>query len=930
MIQNNKSPMRKLLAKRTINYYDELKKEEAGLSRSKSRRNNRSGSPEPRNSASRSPGQADSKEKARLLRQYDDVDHKKLKLEKTKSLMKSELERAELDGALDHKEDNLSKSKSGYPTFYNSAIMNSSFEENNRKKAVGELLREKVIEAEQLPDYTEEVEELDDSFADGKLFHIDVKNVAKFNNSPEGHKFDYHQRKSKEIRRIQYVAQLDKKRVKKVTRRPAPQPEPESSEEEVEVVPLVDLQPANKDRNDENTNDADQQEHEYEEEPEIPEHVPLRSDPKERFNIWTVIDRNSIPSYISSPDGFLINEEDEKIEIKEGDEVLLEPKEKYKFKPTKGVVHKPEERDGDCDFVVIDSKKRRYPIQVTERRIKRPLDSSNCTLYDSKGNLIGRAQVDLTDKDPKTGRPIEYCKGVLLDSDNDVSLCLVKRVTPENLLLKNGDGEVRKETVVNEEDYTLDEETTVTCLTLEKKNPDKKGFPDMVFLFNKRSKIENHPLFENELSKAVCEDGNDYEGPLKVQEDPEENQLWMNNNPREGKKAEFINIDLDEKTDAREISELIRKIEELARRRKKKRSNLDGIDFTILDQKGRRLKVSIRNEDDDEPLDSSVENYEDVVDPESIYYRVEFDGKTMTPTDIKKKGGSSPSPKKRTSDSKEIQEKKTPKREIKTQKPARQEEIEEKPPAKVTSQGSKPDGAKKSIKSTKAPSRPAPEETNRREERPREGSSSPARDEEPRYVGRRVPQEEAKGRSDRTPNRDLDARTRPDRESSKRTVKYEKETQQKSTPSKKPAQKPAATQNSNSGKRQNSGQAKVRIQMDMGDEGTLDFEGYGETEANRRPVQPFDGPRSPANYSNRIRDIQQRAARAIQTYYRYHQNKAKLRSNKRKEFEAIKRKLNNNRLMYSGFVTYYLNLPKHTDLDHALKSYANMLDKIIK
>jgi hypothetical protein len=28
MIQNNKSPMRKLLAKRTINYYDELKKEE--------------------------------------------------------------------------------------------------------------------------------------------------------------------------------------------------------------------------------------------------------------------------------------------------------------------------------------------------------------------------------------------------------------------------------------------------------------------------------------------------------------------------------------------------------------------------------------------------------------------------------------------------------------------------------------------------------------------------------------------------------------------------------------------------------------------------------------------------------------------------------------------------------------------------------------
>jgi hypothetical protein len=43
-----------------------------------------------------------------------------------------------------------------------------------------------------------------------------VKNVAKFNNSPEGHKFDYHQRKSKEIRRIQYVAQLDKKRVKKV------------------------------------------------------------------------------------------------------------------------------------------------------------------------------------------------------------------------------------------------------------------------------------------------------------------------------------------------------------------------------------------------------------------------------------------------------------------------------------------------------------------------------------------------------------------------------------------------------------------------------------------------------------------------------------------------------------------------------------------
>jgi hypothetical protein len=77
--------------------------------------------------------------------------------------MKSELERAELDGALDHKEDNLSKSKSGYPTFYNSAIMNSSFDENNRKKAVGELLREKVIEAEQLPDYTEEVEELDDS-----------------------------------------------------------------------------------------------------------------------------------------------------------------------------------------------------------------------------------------------------------------------------------------------------------------------------------------------------------------------------------------------------------------------------------------------------------------------------------------------------------------------------------------------------------------------------------------------------------------------------------------------------------------------------------------------------------------------------------------------------------------------------------------------
>ena len=89
---------------------------------------------------------------------YVDENHRKLKLDKLKDLMKVELEMAEYDGELNFKKQDIDKAYAGYPMFMqrresprtSRERLGSQDSISNLKRPLIEDLKEAVIDADQI------------------------------------------------------------------------------------------------------------------------------------------------------------------------------------------------------------------------------------------------------------------------------------------------------------------------------------------------------------------------------------------------------------------------------------------------------------------------------------------------------------------------------------------------------------------------------------------------------------------------------------------------------------------------------------------------------------------------------------------------------------------------------------------------------------
>jgi hypothetical protein len=287
----------------------------------------------------------------------------------------------------------------------------------------------------------DEIQLNDDIFDNDRLYHLNTKKNYVHPSSSDADLYDFHQRKSKEIRRLQYVASLEKRKRKKKK----PQPKPETPPR----IPTPKVKTPS---------------------PPPPEPIELL------YPVWVVHKMKPYPAELKMtlPPGTEINNEG-LLEVREGDFVEVEvkpinpktwygddlkmpdgmvlPDLKAKFSGNT-VVPRPE--DGDCDFVVLDESPfddidipdhmknhpsfrspRRYPILTNLRDIGivNPLDYTNCDVHDidPDNQYFGRGNFKLLDKD---GNHIRWAKGILSDNENELSYVFVRRDSNNKIWLR--------------------------------------------------------------------------------------------------------------------------------------------------------------------------------------------------------------------------------------------------------------------------------------------------------------------------------------------------------------------------------------------------------------------------------------------------------------------------------------------------------------
>jgi hypothetical protein len=383
------------------------------------------------------------------------------------------------------------------------------------------------------------------------LYHLNTKKNYIHPSASDADLYDFHQRKSKEIRRLQYVASLEKRKRK---RKPSPKPQPKPR---VETPPRVVPPPKAR----------------------TPSPSPPPPEPIELiYPVWVVHKNKPYPSELKMtlPPGTEINN-DGLLEVREGDFVEVEikpinpktwygddlpladgmvlPDLKAKFSGNTVI---PLASDGDCDFVILDESPfddgsipenmknhpsfrspRRYPIMTNLRDIgaKNPLEDENCDVYDvdPENDYFGRGNFKLLGDD---GNQIKWAKGILSDNNNDLSYVLVRRQSDNKIWLRqkiknssssNGEDEptvYEFETTL--ENYIIEEllyfpslKAYVTKLTL--KEPIIDGvqvkIPRQIYFIEGQDCLENIELLDGLTAWCKCDDGADYYGTIEYDND---------------------------------------------------------------------------------------------------------------------------------------------------------------------------------------------------------------------------------------------------------------------------------------------------------------------------------------------------------------------------------------------------------------------------
>lgn len=318
--RNKNSPVKNMLVKKIVSYYSKLEDSPIYRKRSSSR------------SSQKSLAQKDSRKKTE---HYNKEIHSQKKISNLQNLIKKEYE----------------ESFEGKTGIFPSYIVKNGDEKKKRKRSLKREMEEKykharahviedpspgdsnpeisrrinefVLESEDF-DEEEEVREVSNRYNRDQLFHVNTKKQYVHDNSADADIYDFHERKSKEIRRLQYYAELREKE-----------------------------KMANLKKNRRNEMEKGFQE--------------------KKYPVWVVFP-NEIEVVQKAFMQFSKNlkiPKSEMIEIREDDfirvtfthkELDLDCTSAPKF--IEGFTKKPIQEDGDCEFALVDSKGARHPIRL--------------------------------------------------------------------------------------------------------------------------------------------------------------------------------------------------------------------------------------------------------------------------------------------------------------------------------------------------------------------------------------------------------------------------------------------------------------------------------------------------------------------------------------------------------------------------------------
>lgn len=448
-------------------------------------------------------------------------------------------------------------------------------------------LEDKVLHFDEDQEDSVPEEEEADEDEEEKLYYIETKKNFGLQNKIEGEKLDFHQRKAKEIRRLQYASKLG---------------EVKSPKKKVTIV---------------------------------------------YYSVWALKNGKPVPSRLRSETGSMTHPDAGTLLINEDDNVTVKPKDNSVLSNFGGRISKPLSGEPDCDFIVETNDGQRIPILVTLRPEKpktRVVPGANSTMFNLNDERLGRAKALLVGKDSKTGDPVEYAKGILLDSNNDLSIVLLKRLNKQECFVKKDNGKQRLEIIEREEDAEMDG-MKARRLILKKDASDQSPFERELYLYANNFFLQPMKIFDNEFVAAECENMKDYNGKLEHVQNGDEENLYVLSKNQNGLE-ERNRIVLDDAYGRKDIADQMDWLNAWAKKRyqdyldslKKRRNQLDigEIKFDIVDTKGRKMKVTIRNDSDNEAFSESEDEGEDLA-PETSYYHLVLDNKKVLPCSRKQK-----------------------------------------------------------------------------------------------------------------------------------------------------------------------------------------------------------------------------------------------------------------------------------------------------
>ena len=634
-----KSPLRKQLAKKLVTYYSQL-------DNLADRERSPPGSPSRRRVTAkrkmnhyRKSNILSPRKKAKYMKEkkvsfYHDPKKRKAHLEEVRDLMYTELHRARRDRAMQHEGEEVFEAMTGYPSFMRTTTdalkrkdqmrkeawesrgtdfkqpvhkgleksvfhgqLNAAVDERNPECIAKTMTRTRVSVKHPQPFVRTKTTVVGPEYEE-KLYPLNTRNMILKSNSAQYDQEDFHNRKAKEIRRLQFVAnwQERKKRNrstrKNLSKKRSKTPAQERQWKKTKFKELADAL-------------AREQMAKGEKIQRILELEKLlcvefsrledsknlaRADPSVPHPVWIQMGPSVYPAKTLCPVGFKLSPHTQTMEVTEGDELIIHAQRpEGSFAPEGfvaqgvpesfiGTVVKPTQGEITIssikpDFVIQEPSGDRFPIvlnapapatQVVQTHIEPPRVQvhqevhapiqppvralpaqfpTNSNLFTPSGRFLGKAQINLLDK----GVPVQYFKALMINRQNIPEFILVKKHAPGQVVYKAGDMKKRLVHIAGEERFIFDQfeslgpagperngQGEVTVLTVREKDINRP--PRLIFFVEHDFfKMESRcPFVDGEEAEVVCENKQVYKGRIGLTENPDNLMIQLFPCPENG------------------------------------------------------------------------------------------------------------------------------------------------------------------------------------------------------------------------------------------------------------------------------------------------------------------------------------------------------------------------------------------------------------